>query len=320
MNEELIDNKRNYSMANSFNPFEEKINVEKIKSLSSTEVLNQPIKDEEYTITKLPENTNSYDRSIKIILLGNSNVGKSSIVLRLGNDPYNNYQGQTISLQNYNYFIKINNYTIRMQIWDTAGQEKFDSITSNYYNNTDVAIFVYAINDKKSFDKIEKWDIQLNDKNNNTSIKKDDNIDEKDNNKDDNNEKKDELDENLNLNMELEEINKNIIKVLIGNKKDLENERQVTYEEGKQLSETKKFDIFKEISTSLEISEKGDNYIDEITDLFNTIGKKIYNNVMKKNLARQDSSCYCYQASNTILLEGENDREKKEVESKSCCC
>ena len=53
-----------------------------------------------------------------------------------------------------------------MQIWDTVGQEKFDSITSSYYRITDVVIFVYAINDLSSFENINHWYTELNKKGN----------------------------------------------------------------------------------------------------------------------------------------------------------
>ena len=67
-------------------------------------------------------------------------------------------------MEYFNINIKINNYIIRMQIWDTVGQEKFNSITANYYKTTEVAIFVYAINDINSFNNIKIWLDQLNDK------------------------------------------------------------------------------------------------------------------------------------------------------------
>ena len=155
---------------------------------------------------KLPDDTKNYDKSIKIIILGDSNVGKTSIVHCLSNDPYNNYQRKSLGLEHYNYFLRINTVVIRMQIWDTAGQEKFDSITTNYYKNTDVAIFIYSITDSNSFNKIEQWDQILNDKGN---------INDNNNTNNDGNNKKE------------------IIKVLLGNKKDLENERKISFEQGK---------------------------------------------------------------------------------------
>ena len=78
---------------------------------------------QELSIENLPEDLNNYDISIKLIILGDSNVGKSSIVNCLQQDS--NLQRKTKSLEHYNYIIKINNIIIRMQIWDTVGQEKF---------------------------------------------------------------------------------------------------------------------------------------------------------------------------------------------------
>ena len=71
---------------------------------------------QELSIENLPEDLNNYDISIKLIILGDSNVGKSSIVNCLQQDS--NLQRKTISLEHYNYIIKINNIIIRMQIWE----------------------------------------------------------------------------------------------------------------------------------------------------------------------------------------------------------
>ena len=276
---------------------EEKINIDSIKNITGTQVMKQPggENSENLSLEKLPENTKNYDKSIKIILLGDSNVGKTSIIRCFSDDPYNKYQQKPLGLENYNYIIKVQNIIIRMQIWDTAGQEKFESLTLNYYKNTDVAIFVYAINDINSFNKIEQWDNQLNDKN----ILND--------NKNDNNDKQ-------------SENNKNLIKVLLGNKKDLENERKVTFEQGKKLSEEKNFAIFKEISCNSEINENGENSnIDEIIDLFDNIGKKVYKDFIKNDRGRLNSDSYFYQAT-TSLLGSENSSNKDKKDKKNCCC
>ena len=96
---------------------------------------------ENYNIERNPKNKN-YNKSLKIILLGDSMVGKSSIINRLCNDSFDENIVSTISLEYFNYFIKINDLTIRLQIWDTAGQEKYNSIVSRYYQNTDYTILV----------------------------------------------------------------------------------------------------------------------------------------------------------------------------------
>ena len=302
MEDDLIEKERNFTMPTVKEiPLDDKINVRQIRDLRATEILTPAMTVEDYFLERLPEDTKNYDKSIKIILLGDSNVGKSSIVHCLKNDPFNNYKSENLGLEHYNYVVRINNVIIRLQIWDTAGQEKFDSITSNYYINTDVAIFVYAINDLNSFNKIEQWDTQLNDKENlyNNNIAND------------------------NQNNAQEDVKKNIIKVLIGNKKDLINERKVTSEQGQKLSELKNFSFFKEITCSLEIGENGENYIDEIISLFNNIGKKIYKDFIKNDRTRLNSSSYFYQATNSVLIENEsikNSKKNDDNNHRSCCC
>ena len=305
MEEKLIDKERNKTMP-TLNDIilDDKININQIRNARGTQILKQHPNNEEYIVEKLPDDTKNYDKSIKIIILGDANVGKTSIVRCLSNDPYSNYQRKSLGLEHYNYFIRINSIVIRMQIWDTAGQEKFDSITSNYYKNTDVAIFVYSINDSNSFNKIEQWDKILNDKGNI-------------NDKDDKNINTININDNNNVNPDEDNI-KEIIKVLLGNKKDLENERKISFEQGKKLSEEKNFSFFQEISCSLEIDEKGENKnIDEIVCLFNDIAKKLYIDYLKNDRTRLNSSSYCYQPTASILVGNESVRSKK---SGSCCC
>ena len=345
MEEELKERERNMTMPKLTDvPLkDDKINIDQIKNVRATEILYQSVKkDEDFTLEKLPDDTSNYDKSIKIILIGDSNVGKTSIFQLLNNNQYNNYQRKSLGLQHYNYFIKINNVTIRMQIWDTVGQEKFDSLTLNYYKNTDVAIFVYAINDLNSFNKIEQWDTQLsntqiiNDKNNEQN-----NENEINNNIIINNEQNNENEINNNININNEQKveknkdlikvllgnkkdleNKDLIKVLLGNKKDLENERKVTYEQGEELAKNKKFEIFREISCNSEIEENGENKnIEEIIDLFDNIGKKVYIDFVKDDRGRLNSASYCYQATNSILYSNENGNNdsKNDNKSSSCC-
>ena len=100
-----------------------------------------------------------YHKSIKIILIGDSKVGKTSILHRLLDNKYDDKYIPSLNLEYTNYTIKINNYIIRMQIWDSPGQEKYepDSLISNYYKNTQVLIFVYDINELASFKKINEY-------------------------------------------------------------------------------------------------------------------------------------------------------------------
>ena len=97
-----------------------------------------------------------YDRSIKIILLGDSSVGKSSLIQRLIKNEFSELPA-TVAIEYHTYKISINDFSIRMQIWDTAGQEKFNSIVSNYYKGTDVGIFLYSVEKANSFNNVKIW-------------------------------------------------------------------------------------------------------------------------------------------------------------------
>ena len=255
------------------------------KNNTTTKLMESEIEDDPYEIEILPKNFIKYDKSIKIILLGDSEVGKTTILNCLEEKEIDNLKSNTISLEYFNYNIKINNYIIRMQIWDTVGQEKFNSITSNYYKTADVAIFIYAINDINSFNDIKNWLYELKSKSNN-----------------DNN--------------EIGE--KNMIKILVGNKKDLIKERKVTYEMGEKFKNENNFYLFEEIHC---INNKNDN--DCIKNLFISIGKIIYKEYVEDKKSRVNSSLYVYEASNSILEIAQDSQDNSKMENKrykSCCC
>ena len=95
---------------------DDKINIDQIKNVRATDILYHSVNsnNEEFTLEKLPVDTSNYEKSIKIIIIGDSNVGKSSIFHLLNDSQYNNYQEKSLGLQHYNYFIKINNVIIRI--------------------------------------------------------------------------------------------------------------------------------------------------------------------------------------------------------------
>ena len=216
-------------------------------------------------IEKLSDSRNDYDKSIKVILLGDSGVGKSSLIDRLKSNSFNVNQPATVGLEHHNLIIKINSSIVRMQIWDTAGQEKFDAIASTYYKSTDVVIFVYSINFRDSFERVAQWAKQV-----------------------DENCSKDEPQ----------------IRILIGNKIDLNGERKVTTDEGKDLAKKIGCIHFVEISCSDKANE--DNY-KNINNIIEVIGTQIY--FLSKKDERINSLSFNYVASDSILIE----RKKK------CC-
>ena len=101
------------------------------------------------------ENVN---KEFKIILLGNSGVGKTAIIERYA---YNRFNQEFLTTVGLNYITKTielkNNKKIELKIWDTAGQEKFRSLSKSYFRNVDAVLFVFAINDIESFESIKDW-------------------------------------------------------------------------------------------------------------------------------------------------------------------
>ena len=154
-------------MSNNLNQEGRELLIHNLKE--EKEVENKKPEDEKegelYNIQRNLNEDSTYDKSIKVILLGDSMVGKSSVINRLCNQTFDESIGPTICIEHYNYLIKVNDYTIRMQIWDTAGQEKYNSIINKYYANTDLAIYVYSIDNLESFHRIKDWMLCCEEKN-----------------------------------------------------------------------------------------------------------------------------------------------------------
>ena len=98
-----------------------------------------------------------YDEEIKIVVLGESGVGKSNIINR-----YNGGQFDPNSVPNNSSFfmsknLKFGEKVYRINLWDTAGQEKYHSLTKIFLKETKIVFLVYAINDKLSFEKLDFW-------------------------------------------------------------------------------------------------------------------------------------------------------------------
>ena len=231
--------------------------MEKDEKLLLSSTKENP-KKEQIKIEKLSEDKKEYDNSIKVIFLGDTNVGKTSIIKRLKNNSFNYNEKSTLSIQYYNLIIKIKDFILKIKIWDTAGLEKYNSILSNYCKFTDVVIFVYSIDNQESFNHIPDWIKEFEDKN---TIDK-----------------------------------SNQIKILIGNKKDLEDERKITYEEGIDFYKNNGFIYFTEISCKEEENnEKFDKIIEIIGKVFykNFQTLEILNNAFIEYKPKETKSCNC---------------------------
>ncbi len=256
---------------------EEKENINKEDSNDELEGFkNEP---EDLKIERLKGDNNTYDRSIKVILIGDTGVGKTNILSRLINNKFEEKHNPSLSLEYSNHTIKINNYVIRMQIWDTAGQEKLNSIISNYYRSAEVAVFVYSINNKNSYNYIQEWFKELISENN-----------EEDN---------------------------NVKKVLLGNKLDLDKNREVEYKTAQTFANENGFEIFAEITCKND--EQQETY--NVSNIFDAIGKVFYDE-NSQSKGRQNSSSFHYLASNSILEAKRTataQSESSQIDKKKCC-
>ena len=99
----------------------------------------------------------NYDFLLKYIIIGDAAVGKSNLLLRFAQNDFKAEYQLTIGVEFGAKNIDINNKKFRLQIWDTAGQENYRSITRAYYKNSVCAILVYDISNRDSFDHISNW-------------------------------------------------------------------------------------------------------------------------------------------------------------------
>ncbi len=180
-----------------------------------------------------------YDLMFKILILGDSGVGKSSLFLRYTKNEFNQDMRSTIGVEFGLKFLKIENFQLKIQIWDTAGMERYRSITNAYYKGAKGVIIVYDICRKKSFENVDKW------------------IDDFKSKADD-----------------------DAVIILIGNKSDLDEKREVSKEEAESKAQKNKFGF-------MEASAKDNNNVQKAFEtLFHEI-VKIYKN--KNNIEFNDN-------------------------------
>ena len=92
-----------------------------------------------------------------ILILGDTNVGKTSLLLNYTDNYYVGSHVATVGIDYKFKSIKIKDIDVKLQIWDTSGQERFRSLAKNYLKNADGIIFVYDITDKKTFEGVKDW-------------------------------------------------------------------------------------------------------------------------------------------------------------------
>ena len=116
---------------------------------------------------KILENVSIYEKEnykFKLIVLGDTSVGKTNIIQRYVSDNYSTDTKATVGVEFFNKTFRINKDVVKLEIWDTAGQERYKSITSAYYKGSRGVLLVYDITSLSSFEDIEKWKNEINEK------------------------------------------------------------------------------------------------------------------------------------------------------------
>ena len=105
----------------------------------------------------LPDDYTQYDLSFKIIVIGDSGVGKSCLTNKATKNIFNDNYNATVGFEFFTFNVRISDKIIKLQIWDTCGQELYRSLITNFYRNSSLALIVFAVNNRESFDDIDMW-------------------------------------------------------------------------------------------------------------------------------------------------------------------
>lgn len=203
----------------------------------------------------------------KFILLGDAGVGKTNILSRILNDDFSLGTQSTITMEFGKKNVTLNDKSYNLQIWDTAGQEKYRSMTKSYIKGSKAALVVYDITRSDTFKAVDLWIQDIRDMADNDCIIQ-----------------------------------------IIGNKTDLENQRQVSSEEGKKKADS--FNVLFEETSALEatnINEAFDSLLQEVIKLDL---KNVMSSVNDGNPENVDKN---------LSLKPETQTKKEEKKKKKCC-
>ena len=204
----------------------------------------------------------SADYIIKLLTLGETEVGKTSIVLRYSEDKFNYNKIATIGIDFKIKIIRKGNEKIKVSIYDTAGQERFQNIVKHYYKGANGVLLIYDITKRDTFKKLDFW---IEDLKENA-----DNID-------------------------------NLFIYLIGNKNDMEEKREVSFQEATDFAKDKKLPY-------IEVSAKTGNNIKKLFD-------EVIKGAMTKMLTNENKENSVNESIRLSFL----DKEEKIPKNSACC-
>ena len=198
---------------------------------------------------------------LKLLIIGDSAVGKTSMLLKYTDNFFPESHLATIGVEFKTKEVEYNGYKIELQIWDTAGQERFKSITKSFFRNANGIIFVYDITQKNSFKNVKDWikDSEANDY--------------------------------------------GFQRILVGNKIDLQNKREVLLEDAKEWADKKNLEV---IEASAKTGANIDKAVMKLIDLI--LQNKTNEEIMNKFGVNEKKS--------TEKLTNNGEKNKK---TKKCC-
>lgn len=126
----------------------------------------QEVESDGYKVELLSDEYAQYDLSFKIIFIGDSGVGKSCLTSKAAKNSFEEYYQATVGFEFLTFNLRLDNTVIKLQIWDTCGQEIYRSLITNFYRNSSLAVMVYAIDNEQSFNNTESWLKELKDQSN----------------------------------------------------------------------------------------------------------------------------------------------------------
>ena len=218
-------------------------------------------KDEDITIEEVVNPESKEDFKLKIVVVGDSGVGKTNLIKRFITNEFSENFKATIGVEFMSKTYKINKHLFKIEIWDTAGQERYKSITAVYYKGAKGGLIVYDTTDKNTFDNIDKWLTEIKDK-----------------------------------------TSKDIKLMLIGNKIDLKDYRDVQNEEALEKAKTLGIPIME--TSALDATNVKEAFYDLLKEIYKDMKDKINNPEYKQshqkkgidlntNTEKKKSGCGC---------------------------